>query len=379
MTGRERVVCALRHQEPDRVPFDLGATANSGIHQRAYAAVRRYLELPPVPPRARDTIMQAAYVDEDLADLLDVDARSIAGYFTPDAFTVTDEDLRFVDEYGVGWRMPRAGGLYFDMYLNPLSGDIDEHAIRKYPWPPAPAPEQLTPLLTEIRQIHQGQHRAVVIESCCSGLVEVASMVRGYEDFYADIALNPRLAAMVLDRILDQKLAYWDTALDACGSEIDVVKEADDFAGQHGLLVSPESWRALLKPRYKELFDAIRRKTAAPIMLHSCGSVRSVIPDLIEVGVQILNPVQVSAAGMDTWDLKHEFGSELAFWGGGVDTQWVLAFGSPDDVRREVSRRLDDLMPGGGFVFAAVHNIQPDVPPENIMTMRRTLQEFGLY
>ena len=379
MDGRDRVVCALRHREPDRVPFDLAATANSTIHRAAYTALRTHLGLPLVVPRMRGVVAQTAVIDADLADLLSVDARGVQAYFNPPVIDETESDFRFTDDYGVGWRMPHESALYYDLYLSPLRGDIDDHAIGTFPWPSPPSRDRLESMLLEIRQIQQVERRAAVAESCCSGLIETASLLRGYEDLYADIALNPQLVASILDRVLDQKLAYWEAALDVFGEDVDVVKEADDFAGQNGLLFSPEAWRRLLKPRLRDLFNLIRSKTNAAIFMHSCGSIRAVIPDLIDIGVQILNPVQVSAAGMDTRELKREFGQDIVFWGGGIDTQAVLAQGSREDVRSEVMRRLSDLMPGGGFVFSAVHNIQADVPPENVVAMWETVRELGIY
>jgi uroporphyrinogen decarboxylase len=166
---------------------------------------------------------------------------------------------------------------------------------------------------------------------------------------------------------------------DTIGDTIDVAGTADDFAGQQNMLISPRSYRKLAKPRHKELFDFIHKRSNAKIFFHSCGSIRPVIPDLIEIGCDIINPVQVSAAGMDSAELKREFGKDITFWGGGVDTQRVLGTGTPEQVREDVKRRLNDFMPGGGFIFNTVHNIQGNVPVENIIAMWETLQEYGVY
>jgi uroporphyrinogen decarboxylase len=318
-------------------------------------------------------------VDDDLADVLGVDARGVAPPAPPPLITETVEDLRYRDEYGIGWRMPRDGGLYFDMYEHPLRGDIGEDDLRRFSWPGVPAREELAPMVEEARGIAEGQGRAVVVGSVSWGMMETIAGLRGYEDFYSDVALDPALVGSILDRVLERKAAYWERVLDLLGDTVDVVKEADDFAGQRGLLISPDAYRRLFKPRQRELFDLIHSRSSARIFFHSCGAVRAIIPDLIEVGVDALNPVQVSAAGMDSRELKAEFGRELVFWGGGVDTQRVLGSGSEADVRDEVRRRLDDLMPGGGFVFSAVHNIQADVPPANIVAMLEALREYGVY
>ena len=183
-----------------------------------------------------------------------------------------------------------------------------------------------------------------------------------------------------MDKVTALKIEYWERSLAQAGDHIDVVFEGDDVAGQDRLLISPKAYRDIVKPRHKETFQAIKK--AAPhvkIFFHSCGAIQPLIPDLIEIGVDILNPVQISASGMDPFELKKEFGSELVFWGGGVDTQNVFSTGTPQEVRDDVRRNIDALAPGGGFVFNTVHNTQADVPPENFMTMWETLQEYGAY
>jgi uroporphyrinogen decarboxylase len=183
-----------------------------------------------------------------------------------------------------------------------------------------------------------------------------------------------------MDRVLELKINYFDTLLTEIGDQVHIVRELDDLGSQQGLLISPEMYREFIKPRQKKLFDFIKRKApGVKILFHSCGSVYEIIPDLIEVGADILNPVQVTAASMDSLKLKKEFGSEITFWGGGVDTQEILPRGTAQQVRDEVKRRIDDLAPGGGFVFATVHNIQEDVPIENIIALLETLREYGIY
>ncbi|MCB0059690.1 MAG: hypothetical protein KDE45_21775, partial [Caldilineaceae bacterium] len=176
-----------------------------------------------------------------------------------------------------------------------------------------------------------------------------------------------------MDTIIDLKLAYWEVALPLVGDYADVVQEADDLAGQFGLLINPETYRKIIKPRHKKIMDFIKARTDAKIFFHSCGAIREIIPDMIEIGIDIINPVQVSAVGMESSALKRDFGKDMTFWGGLVDTQGVFTTGTPDEVREEVRRRIDDLGANGGFVAAAVHNIQANVPPENIMAMWETL------
>ena len=176
-------------------------------------------------------------------------------------------------------------------------------------------------------------------------------------------------------------MKYWEHALKLVGQNVMIVSEADDLASQNRLLIAPEIYRKLIKPRHARLFSFIKKQAAVPVKIfyHSCGAVSPLLPDLIESGIDILNPVQVSARDMNTRELKRQFGRDLTFYGGGIDTQRVLPRGTPGEVRDEVRRRIDDLAPGGGFIFAAVHNIQADVPPENILAMREALQEYGVY
>jgi len=180
---------------------------------------------------------------------------------------------------------------------------------------------------------------------------------------------------------MEVKMTYWARALELVGTNVMMVSEADDLASQDRCLVSPTLYRKLIKPRHTKLFAFIKRQAQAPVKIfyHSCGAIAALIPDLIESGIDVLNPVQVSAAGMDTKALKKQFGKDLTFYGGGVDTQQVLPRGTPQQVRDEVKRRLDDLAPGGGFIFNTVHNIQADVPAENIMAMWETVREYGVY
>ena len=283
--------------------------------------------------------------------------------------------VSFRDEWGVGRRMPLDGGLYFDSYGAPLSGDVDLATIDRYPWPDAGDPGRYAGLADAARRIAEEEGRAVLLGSICGGLTEGLFKMRGFDDGYMDLAAEPDRARRVMERILEIKLAWWDRALREVGDLVDVVAEADDLGGQDRPLFSPATYRALVKPLQRELFAFIRARTRAPVFFHSCGAIRELVPDLIEIGVDILNPVQVSAAGMDSAALKREFGRDLVFWGGGVDTQRVLGAGTPDEVRAEVRRRIADLRDGGGFVFASVHNVQPNVPPANLVAMWETWRE----
>jgi uroporphyrinogen decarboxylase len=378
MTSRERVRAALAHREPDRIPFDVGGSRFTGIHVRAYARLRALLGLPIGEPRVGDINQQLADVEPDVLDALGCDVRGVVPRDGSTYRPVLREDgeyRTFVDEWGVGRRMPLAGGLYYDVYAPPLAGDVEDAAIDAFAWPDAGDPVRSVGMAEEARRYALEERRAVHVGSICGGLTEGLFKLRGFEDGYMDLAGDPTRARRLMERILEVKLEYWSTILPQVAGAVDVVGEADDLGGQDRTLFSPATYRRLVKPLHRELFAFLHAHTDARVFFHSCGAVRELIPDLIEIGVDVLNPVQVSAAGMDSASLKREFGRDLVFWGGGVDTQRVLGSGTQDEVRAEVRRRVGDLAPGGGFVFAAVHNIQPNVPPENVLAMRRAVRE----
>lgn len=382
MNSRQRLALSLNHKEPDRVPFDLGATYVTGIHKQAYTRWRAALGLPPTEPVTFEMLQQLASVDDDMVAALGVDVRPVTPSgsltFRLDIGDAPDHTY-FYDEWGIGWRMPKGYGLYYDMFDHPLAGDITEADIDGCRCPDPADPARYRGVRERARRIAEVEQRGVVITQMTAGITEIAAWTRGYEDFYADLVLQHDLLGKLLDKVNEVQMGYWSRVLPEVGEYADVMMVGDDFAGQTGLLMSPDIWRKLVKPRLTELFDLMHSLSAAKLFLHSYGAIREVLPDLIEIGLDIINPVQVSAAGMDSAELKAVFGRDLVFWGGGVDTQHVLPHGTPEEVRAEVRRRLDDLMPGGGFVFNPVHNIQADAPTENLCAMWETLQEYGAY
>jgi uroporphyrinogen decarboxylase len=206
----------------------------------------------------------------------------------------------------------------------------------------------------------------------------MALRIRGMEEFLMDLVERPAEAERLLDKVLEVKLQYWTAALEDLGDVVDVLAEGDDFGTQTSPLISPSTFRQVFRPRLAGLVGAMKR--AAPeafVFFHSCGSVRGILPDLIEIGVDALNPVQITAAGMEPAALKRDFGRDIAFWGGGIDTQEVLPRGTPEEVREAVRRSVAALASGGGFVFCTIHNIQADVPPENVVAMWEALRECG--
>jgi len=383
LSSEERIKLALEHKEPDRVPFDLGSTPVTGITVGAYKNLLAHLGIKKEEIRVIDIIQQLAEVDEEVLERLKVDTRGLMTN-PPSSWTLEirekDGYKHFVDEWQIEWRMPKEGGFYYDMYRHPLKGDITRETIDNFSWPDPSDPARVAGL-REKAQDYKAKKKAIIVKSIGGGFFELGFWTRGFEDFYMDFATDPSLACYLMDKLLEIRMAYWELVLKELGNDIMIVMEGEDLGVQSGTMISPEMYRKYVKPREKKLFSYIKKVAPKPVYIffHTCGSVYEIIPDLIEIGVDILNPVQVSAAHMDTRRLKKEFGKDIVFWGGGVDTQDVLPHGTPEKVKEEVKRRIDDLAPGGGFVFATVHNIQADVPPENIMAMWEALQEYGVY
>ena len=384
MNSRERGILALEHKESDRIPFDLGGTVLTSIHINAYRNLRKYLKLPEVDIQVMDIFQQIAAVDDDIREKLGSDVRNVAprssATFQIDINTkeMPGYDL-FYDEWGIGWRKPKEGGFFYDMFSHPLANATSIVDINNHPWPNPTDPARFQGLAERARYVAEDLGELVILGGLSAGFLELTAWTRGFAKFYPDFVTNRQLLEYLMDTIVDLKLAYWEIALPMVGDYADVVQEADDVAGQFGLLMSPYDYRTLVKPRHKKIFDFIKEHSDAKIFYHCCGAIRDIIPDLIEIGVDIINPVQVNAAGMGSAGLKRDFGDDMTFWGGLVDTQGVFTDGTPQQVRDEVRRRVDDFGPSGGFVAAAVHNIQANVPPENIMIMWETLREYGVY
>ena len=378
-TSADRLIDALNHREPQGIPFDLGGTKVTGIHINAYRRImeRLFGEAPKEVPLAHFT-QQLAKIDDRLLSHFEVDT---AGVFTstpagkPPRKEQDEDYLEYWDEWSIGWKMPQGHGLYYDMFYHPLVDGQDD--LDSFPWPNGRDPVRFEGVKEEAL-VAKEAGKAVTLGGICAGIFELGLWLRGFENFFTDLVLNPGMACGLMDRILEVKMAYWDTVLDMIGDHVLVVQEADDLGTQTSSLISLEMYRKLIKPRHKRLFQFIKEKTSGKvkIFLHSCGNIAQFIPDFIDAGVDILNPVQTSTEEMEPAKLKKAFGDAITFWGGGVDTQRILPYGSPEEVKDDVRRRIDDLAPGGGFVFATVHNIQADVPPENIIAMVEALDEY---
>lgn len=378
MTPRERVMATMNHQEPDRVPLDLGGAIGDGITSIAYRNLRRYLGLPEVNIKIQHKFAQEAWVDEDVLQRLRIDFRRI-DYGSPDRWKDKAIDERtYQDEYGVVRTMP-VGGYYYDLTHPPFAEDGTLSAVRNHPWPDPEDPGRFRGMREHARYLHEETDYAVVANLNCSFFNRCFEL-RGWENFYMDLVANVEFAEALMDRYLETRLRMAELALEQIEEYIDVVVVTSDDLGMiDRTIVSPKVYRSLIKPRQKRTFDFFRARTDAKLYHHCDGAIYPFLPDMVDIGVDCLNPIQVSAAGMgDTAKLKREFGDKLTFVGA-IDTQQVLPQGTPEEVRQEVRNRIRDLAPGGGYVVCSVHNIQPEVPPENVVAMFDAAYEFGRY
>lgn len=382
MTSRERVMASLNFQTPDRVPIDLGGF-QTGIHKKAYMDLLGFLgrdeEIVMLDP-----VQQLVRPSEEVLELLKVDFRYVTAN-GPESFDgCIQQNIRkgklwhdLKDEFGVIWSMPDEQQLYMDISFHPLAEATIED-IEAYPFPDGADPSRFDGIREDVLRLQNETPYAV--STGIGGVVyEICWYLRGLERWFMDMMENPTFCEALLDKVLNFWLDYYSGFMKEIGDIIDVVMIGDDLAGQNGPLFPPELYRSLVKPRQKELVQHIKSLSDAKIWYHTCGSVVEYIPDLMDNGIDILNPVQITATGMDPEFLKKSFGKELVFWGGGIDSQHVLPFVSPEEVKANVKANMEAFKPGGAYVFNNVHNIQAGVPPENILAMYEAAYEYGLY
>jgi uroporphyrinogen decarboxylase len=383
-TSFERVKLALEHKEPDRIPFDIGGTAVTGINIRTLKRLKKYLGLSE-KAELWDRITQLAKTDNELIDKLKIDVKNVGpnALFKPGLskdLGLEGNHYRVIDEFGIGWQMPVRHGHFYDLYLYPLKDAETVEDIKNYSWPDPLGIARYTNLRNKADQVVYQEKKAYVLGRMSAGMWENATWMTGHEKFFSDMLLNPKVVQAIMDKFLEIKMKYWEKALETVGENVLIISTADDLGAQESLLVSLELYKKLVWPYHKKLFSFIKEKAKSRVYIffHCDGAIKEAIPLLIEAGVDILNPVQVSCRGMETKTLKKEFGDDLTFWGGSCDNN-ILTFGTPEEVREETKKRIYDLADGGGFIFAPIHIIQSVVPVENIISWWETLQELGKY
>lgn len=413
MNSRDRILAAIEHREPDQVPVDMGATPSSGISAMAYGNLKNYLGIQEGHTRIYDVVQQLAQPETIVLDRLGVDAVD-AGR----AFNTADSDWYDVQtadgqraQYPA-WFQPRqcedgswsaqladgteiarmpAGGAFFDQSLFPwldsypddLRGALPDAmgkvlwaAMVHSPWDHAGEDGFWEELRQRTIKLRESTDRALVIVCGCN-LFEWGTFLRRMDNFLMDLFIDQHNVERLLDALMEVHLATLEKVCDAVGDVCDILRFGDDLGMDSGPFMPPDMYRKLFKPRHSQLCDYVHKHSKMKTYLHSCGSIYQLMPDLIEAGYDVINPVQTNCVDMEPERLKKEFGEDICFWGGGCDTRAVLNRATPAEVKKHVLKRLEILAPGGGFVFNTVHNILPEVPPENIMAMFEAIDEFA--
>lgn len=409
MTSRERILTALDHRQPDRVPVDFGGHRSSGIAALAYPKLRRLLGLPPQPIRVYDVVQQLAVVDEDVLDRFGVDTiemgrgflledRDWKEWILPDGTSCLipryinlekrGEDWYLLSDDGLPLAVQKKGWLYFEQTSYPLADrEIDgddfsdlEEIVSSTSWTGAPHPGAHLPLdtaglaeMAERAQAFRDSTNRAVIGLFGGNMFELPQWLYRMDNYLMAMRLHPEAVLRLSERLCDIHLKNLEKWLGAVGPYIDIVLFGDDLGGQQGLLISPEMYREFIKPFHQKLWRRAKELATVKVMLHSCGSIRGLLEDFIKAGLDAVNPVQTSCAGMDPIELKAEYGGRLTLWGGGCDTRDMLPQATPKEVSEHVKARVRVMAPGGGFVFQQVHNILADVPPANIAAMFDTV------
>ena len=410
MTSRERVLASIGHSEPDKVPLDLGATPSSGISAIGYNNLKKHIGMDS-KTLIYDVVQQLAQPDDEILDKFHVDVIDVGRTFnTSDddwkPITLADGSLAYypkwfnpVQEKDGTWfaydkdlliaKMPN-GATFFDQCCFPWEDAYPDDfkglpdAMNKVlwsnlvhsPWDNASDPDFWDKLRANCIELRKNTDKALMIVCGCN-LFEWGTFLRKIDTFLMDLFLEPAKVEALLDALMEIHLATLEKVCNAVGDVVDILRFGDDLGMDSGLFMPPDTYRQLFKPRHTILCDYVKKNSNMKTFLHSCGSIYRVMPDLIEAGYDIINPVQTNTFEMDPVRLKKEFGKDITFWGAGADTSTVLNRATPQEVRDHVKERLDIFAPGGGFIFITIHNIMPDVSPENIMAMYETLDEYN--
>lgn len=371
MTHRERLLAALSHQQPDKVPIDFGGTIDSSIVVEGYERLKKHFHIETENVIVH-RMMRVVRPDEKILQAFDIDTRDVIEGAPSKG--VKELGLnRYRDHWGVE-RIKPEHSYYYDQINFPLSGEITISDILNYPWPDPDDPGLVKGHKERVRWIRENVDCGAIL-NLVSPFIHISQYLRGFEDWYCDLALNTKLIEALFDAVLDVTLQMAKNTLREVGQEVDVIICSDDIGAQMGLQISHDYYLRYIKPRHERFFRQVHDLSPAKLLFHSCGSVAIIIEDLIETGVDALNPLQVTAAYMDPVELKKKYNGRMAFWGG-IDTQKVLPRGSVNDVKKMVEERIEQMGEGGGYILSSVHNIQPDVPLNNILAMFQHAREY---
>jgi uroporphyrinogen decarboxylase len=415
MNSRERVRMAINHETPDRVPIDLGSMRSSGIAAIAYNNLRKKLNIDKEePPKMYDFIQQLAYPDKEVMELFHVDTIDAGQAFLKNSDEWKQWELsdgskclipKFLNieigEEGTVYVLSADGtrlgkkpktSLYVDQCywgyrdMESIPDDFQDKDLDRHVWA-VPSPpwhldifneQQYKEFITGIKNLYESTGYSIVLSVGCN-MFETGTFLRGMENFMMDMYTEKSKTKKFLDRLVERNLLKLERIIAGVGNYIDFLQFGDDLGGQDGPFMSPEIYREVFKPRHKKMWDFVHEKSNCKVFLHSCGSIYELLPDLIDAGVDALNPVQTTSRGMEPEKLKKEFGKNIVFWGGCCNTRDVLANGTPEEVKKDVQKRIAILGKGGGLVFNQIHNILADIPPENVMAMFEAAYDYGKY
>jgi uroporphyrinogen decarboxylase len=411
MNPRERVLTAVAHKQPDITPVDLGGHRSSGIAAVAYARLRKHLGLEPRPVRVYDMVQQLAVIDNDVLDLFGVDVvemgrgflqddREWKGWVLPDNTPCLIPSYLNVEKRGNDWLLitddgvelaiQKQGCYFFEQTHFPMisrdfaNDDFDDlpEILGRTVWTGTPHPgahmkldgEGLKLLGEGAARLRRSTDRAIV-GLFGGNMFEIPQWLFRMDNYLMYMGLHPEAVTRFSEKLCTIHLANLEKWLGVVGEYIDIICFGDDLGSQNGSIVSPAMYRNLIKPYHAAMWKKASQLADVKVMLHCCGSIRSLLPDIIDAGMQIINPVQITCAGMDAAGLKKDFGESIVLWGGGCDTRRVLPEHTPEQIATHVAGQVSALGHGGGFVFQQVHNIMPDVPPENIEAMFRAIRK----
>ena len=412
MKSRERVLASINHKEPDHIPIDMGSTPSSGISAIAYGKLKKYLKIESGHTWVYDVCQQLAQPEDVILDRFRIDIADIGRMFNnedkdwhdvklsdgssaqyPVWFNSVEQPdgshIAYLKDGRPAAKMP-VGATFFDQLIFPyingypdnyknLSNDISKvhwSAFAHSPWDHSSEDDFWKQLREKAQQLRKTSDRAIMLVIGCN-LFEWGTFLRRIDNFLMDIYTEQDEVERFLDAIMELHMVNLEKACASVGDLVDIIRFGDDLGMDSGPFMSPDVYRKLFKPRHKMLCDYVRKHSKMYTFLHSCGSLYKLIPDLIEAGYDILNPVQTSCKDMEPEKIKKEFGKDITIWGAGADTRFVLNRATPLEVKEHVKRRIEIFAPGGGFVFNTIHNIMPDVPPENIIAMFEAIGEYG--
>lgn len=411
MTSRERILAAINHKEPDKVAVDLGATPSSNISAIAYNNLKKHLGITTGHTRTYDVVQQVIQPEDEILDLLGVDVVDLGRMFNEKDsdwydYTLADgstaqypkwfKPVKETGAYNVYHKdgtkiasMPDGATFFDQTYFPYVDGFPTDYSgldtemskvlwagLAHSPWDHAHESDFYKQLREKALQLRASTDKAIMIVCGCN-LLEWGMFLRRMDNFLMDCYVDKANVEKLLDELMMRHMNTLEKVCESVGDVVDILRFGDDLGMDSGPMIGPNVYQELFKPRHTQLNEYVHKNSNMKTFLHSCGSIYDLMPDLIDAGYDIINPIQTTARGMDPATLKKEFGKDITFWGGGCNTRWVLNQGTPEEVRENVLSNLEIFAPGGGFVFNQEHNIMPDVPAENIVAMYNAIKEFN--